>query len=165
MFHGSLPIPFTHLKCAHMTTSLSSQVVQYLLLCFSILKGHHPRPTAACCQPQTLTYMLNPYRGTKRRPVGAPHLFGQSYYATSDLLLPKKITAQSNGECRHATGFWLLDRVHPTRYCTDLRVVCVVGASPTFRPPAGCRFPRSRRCSRSIFLGKLSFSGASSLLI
>ena len=90
MFHGSFPIPFTHLKCAHMTTSLSSQVVQYLLLCFSILKGHHPRPTAACCQPQTLTYMLNPYRGTKRRPAGAPHLFGQSYYATSDLLLPKK---------------------------------------------------------------------------
>jgi hypothetical protein len=78
---------------------------------------------------------------------------------------PKKITAQSNGECRHATGFWLLDRVHPTRYCTDLRVVCVVGASPTFRPPVGCRFPRSRRCSRSTFLGKLSFSGASSLLI
>ena len=34
--------------------------------------------------------MLNPYRGTKRRPAGPPHLFGQSYYATSDLLLPKK---------------------------------------------------------------------------
>ena len=70
--------------------------------------------------------MLNPYRGTKRRPAGAPLLFGQSYYATSDLLLPKKITAQSNGECRHATGFWLLHRVHPTQYCTDLRVTSSV---------------------------------------
>ena len=166
MFHGSLPIPFTHLKCAHMTTSLSSQVVQYLLLCFSILKGHHPRPTAACCQPQTLTYMLNPFiaepEGGLRELLtylASPIMPRLTFYC------PKKITAQSNGECRHATGFWLLDRVHPTRYCTDLRVVCVVGASPTFRPPVGCRFPRSRRCSRSTFLGKLSFSGASSLLI
>ena len=67
--------------------------------------------------------------------MGAPSLFGLSYYATSDSYRSrKKNYCTMQQRVNVATQQASTARVHPTRYADTVGTfVCVVGASLTFR--------------------------------